>query len=408
VQKDEAAYEKRFNDDVAKQRSLFTEEYLAQYKTVLNEVINIDLSRNEKCIDRYVETLLQSAEEKEKKDAFSKTALFDETLFEISEDTVLNALISSVRQIIENIEYRPIITKHLDINSLKSLACELIELFWAKNYEKKKKKFVNNIVKEVKESLKLRTSATQVANVDLYRVRMVSKSIERFVKITKSLQKISVISEENVQGFTAVATKRPFDGSGEVRSVSGLKVGFSDAFSNYGDPYNYLQALKENESLTPSEFYKYFVKIDYEILNRDGYKVSGGERSEFRLLQEIKDAQNYDILLIDEPESSFDNIFLMGKVNKIIKEIAETMPVVVVTHNSTVRASIMADYLLYASKEKDGKGIKYRLYSGYPTDRELVSIDGKKKRNFDAMLNSLEAGNSAYNERRETYESIKD
>jgi ABC-type phosphate transport system ATPase subunit len=44
-------------------------------------------------------------------------------------------------------------------------------------------------------------------------------------------------------------------------------------------------------------------------LNRDGFEVSGGERSEFRLLQEIMVAQNYDVLLIDEPESSFDNFF---------------------------------------------------------------------------------------------------
>jgi len=49
--------------------------------------------------------------------------------------------------------------------------------------------------------------------------------------------------------------------------------------------------------------------------------VSGGERSEFRLLQEIKDAQNYDFLLIDEPESSFDNMFLKSDVNQIIREI---------------------------------------------------------------------------------------
>lgn len=408
VQQDEVEYEKRFNEDVAKQRSLFVEEYLGPYKTVLNDALNIDLSHNEKLISRYVDTLLQSAEEIEKKDAFSKTALFDETEFKTSDERVLNNLINSVRQVIENIEYRPIIEKYLNVASLKGLACELIEVLWAKDYEKKKKRFVNNIVKDIKERLRLRTSATQVEDVDLYRVIIESKTIERFVEVTKLLKKEVVISDENVQGFRVVAKKRPFEGAGEIKSVSGLRVGFSDAFGKYGDPYSYLLALKENEALTPSEFYKYFVKIDYEILNRDGYKVSGGERSEFRLLQEIKDAQNYDILLIDEPESSFDNIFLKGEVNQIVKEISETMPVVVVTHNSTVGASIKADYLVYASKEIEDREIKYRLYSGYPADKELLSFDGKTKRNFDVTMNSLEAGNTAYNERRQGYESIKD
>src|SRR5690606_2221341 len=132
--------------------------------------------------------------------------------------------------------------------------------------------------------------------------------------------------------------------------------------------------LKANESLTPSEFYKYFACIEYEILNKDGFKVSGGERSEFRLLQEIKDAQNYDYLLIDEPESSFDNLFLKGEVNQMLKEISKTMPVVIVTHNSSVGASINADYILYTSKEVEGDDILYRRYSGHPSDKQLSSI----------------------------------
>ncbi|HDH01377.1 MAG TPA: hypothetical protein ENG80_06175, partial [Nitrospirae bacterium] len=60
---------------------------------------------------------------------------------------------------------------------------------------------------------------------------------------------------------------------------------------------------------------------------------------------------NLDILLIDEPESSFDNMFLRSDVNEIMRDISKSMPVMVVTHNSTVGASIGADYLVYASKK---------------------------------------------------------
>lgn len=408
VQQDEAAYEKEFQRDISRKRSQFTEKYLGDFKVVLNDVVNVDLQRNERLVDNYISTLLRSAEEAERKDSFSKTALFDETKFTTSKDRVLSELIGSVRQLIENKEYRSIIDKHLDKDSLRELACELIETLWRKDGERKKRKFVNGIVRDVRERLRLRTSATQVEDVDLYRISMDLKKVERFEEITRCLQKKAVISEENVQGFSVVANKAPFAGPGEVKSASGLKVAFSDSYKEYKKPYNYLRSLKSNESLTPSEFYKYFVKTDYKILNRDGYEVSGGERSEFRLLQEIKDAQNYDILLIDEPESSFDNMFLKGEVNQIIKEISLTMPVVVVTHNSTVGASIGADYLLYASKELGESGVEYRLYSGHPMDRELSSLDGKQVGNFELTLNSLEAGDQAYNERRLGYEDIKD
>ncbi len=166
--------------------------------------------------------------------------------------------------------------------------------------------------------------------------------------------------------------------------------------------------LVANADLTPSEFYKLFVNISYKILNRDGFEVSGGERSEFRLLQTIKDAQNYDILLVDEPESSFDNIFLRSDVNQMIKAISETTPVVVVTHNSTVGASIGADFVLYAKKTVEPGKVEYRVYSGYPPDVTLHSLDGRSITNHEIMLNSLEAGSETYEERRRVYEAIKD
>jgi len=407
VQRDDANYEKEFNADVARKKSAFSDKHLALFKTVLDDVLNVDLEINKRKVEDYLGSLLKLADEAEKLDAFSKVTLFNESQFEIGVDKVLNDLISSVRQLIENIEYREIIDKHVDVKSLKALACELIELLWSKAYEIKKQGLVNDIVRDVKSKLQLRTSATQVKAVDLYKVLIEHKKASKFNEITKLLQNENVIFEENVQGFKVICKQRAFEGAGEIKNVSGQRVAFSDAYREYSNPFKYLATLKGNESLTPSEFYKYFACIEYEILNKDGFKVSGGERSEFRLLQEIKDAQNYDYLLIDEPESSFDNIFLKGEVNQILKEISKTMPVVIVTHNSSVGASINADYIVYTSKEIEGENIVYRRYSGHPSDSELRSNDGKTINNFQVTLNSLEAGEDAYIERRGAYESIK-
>jgi len=407
VQRDDANYEKEFNADVARKKSTFADKHLSPFKSVLDDILNVDLDNNRRKVEDYLMTLMKSAEEAEKRDAFSKVALFNETQFEIGVDKVLSDLIGSVRQLVENIEYRDVIDKHVDTQSLKALACELIELLWFKAYERKKRNLVNDVVRDVKGKLQLRTSATQVKDVDLYRAMIEHKKVSKFNQITKLLQTERVVFEENVQGFKVVCKQRAFAGAGEIKNVSGQKVGFSDAFSKYASPYNYLVALKENEALTPSEFYKYFACIEYEILNKDGFKVSGGERSEFRLLQEIKDAQNFDYLLIDEPESSFDNIFLKGEVNQILKDLSKTMPVVVVTHNSTVGASINADYIVYTAKEIENGNIVYRRYSGHPSDKELCSIDGKKIDNFQVTMNSLEAGEEAYIGRRSGYESIK-
>jgi hypothetical protein len=407
VQADEAATEKEFNDSVSKERSVFAEDYLASFRKVINDVVNIDLIHNDQLVAKYIESLLKSADEAEKKDAFSKATLFDETLFPENDDNTLTSLIHSVQQLIENIEYRPIIEKHVQLDALKALACELIEILRAKELLKRKEKSVNEMVKDIKGRLKLKTAATQIEDVDLYKVKLEHAEIKKFAEVTTLLQQEMTIRDESIQGFRVVAKRKPFTGAMEIKKVSKQNIGFKDAFAEYDDPHKYLRALKATEGLTPSEFYKYFVMIDYEILNKDGVKVSGGERSEFRLLQEIKDAQKYDILLIDEPESSFDNIFLKGQVNQIIKEIAENMPVVVVTHNSTVGASIQPDFILHTSKEQGKGGATYKLHSGYPSDKELVCMDGSRLKNFDVMMNALEAGSATYEARRQGYESIK-
>ena len=407
VQRDDANYEKEFNADVARKKSMFADKHLIPFKTVLDDVLNVDLGNNRRRVEDYLVTLLKLVEEAEKLDAFSKVALFNETQFEVSVDKGLSELVGSVRQLIENIEFREVIDKHVDVNNLKALACELIELLWAKAYKRKKRNLVNDVVRDVKSKLQLRTSATQVKDVDLYKAMIEHKKVSKFNQIAKLLQTEKVIFEEDIQGFKVICKQRAFEGAGEIKNVSGQKVAFSDAYREYAFPYKYLVALKENEALTPSEFYKYFACIEYEILNKDGFKVSGGERSEFRLLQEIKDAQNFDYLLIDEPESSFDNLFLKDEANQMLKEISKTMPVVVVTHNSTVGASINADYIVYTSKEIEGDNVVYKRYSGHPSDKELCSIEGKKINNFQVTMNTLEAGEDAYVGRRDGYESIK-
>ncbi len=407
VQQDNGAYERAFKGDVERRRSILTDDYLSGLKTVLDDVMKIDLIANDKAVERYVLTLVKSAEEADRRDAFSKTTLFDAENFSIGQTKVLQDLIESVRQVIENVEFKAIIDKHLDSRSLKRLARELIELLWERTLENSKRSLVNEVIKDVKQSLKMRTAAVPVEDVDLYKINMDEKRIQRFRDIVDFLKREAVVFQESIQGFRVEANKEPFAGAGEIKEVSGVKTSFAASFRKYSDPYNYLRELISDESLTRSELYKLFVKISYRILNKDGFEVSGGERSEFRLLQEIADAQNYDILLIDEPESSFDNLFLNSNVNQILKDISEVMPVVVVTHNSTVGASVGADYVLYTSKELEQGKTVYRIYSGHPTDKQLLSTDGKAINSHEVMLNSLEAGIAPYESRRKGYEAIK-
>ena len=408
VQHEQIEDERDFHGDIERQHSVFVDGYLSGFKSVLDHVKNINISANERAVERYIDTLLRSAEDLERNDAFSNARLFSEVDFPISNLLTLNQLIESVKNVIENIEYRSVIETHIELASLKELACNLIELVRHRSAESQRMRFVNDLVRDIKDALKIRTSATQVEDIDLYKVQMDLCSVNRFVEIVNFLKAEVVIKEDSIQGFKSKVVKRSFSGAGEIRKVAGLKVAFSEAFAKYDDPYEYLRSLLTIDGVLESELYRLFIKVDYKILNRDGYELSGGERSEFRLLQEIKDAQNYDLLLIDEPEASFDNMFLSSDVNDILKTISKMMPVVVVTHNSTVGASVGADYLLHTRKDYENGSVVYRIYSGYPTDKDLFSPDGSSIETYLVMMNSLEAGSAIYEGRKKIYETVKD
>lgn len=408
VQHSEDAYKNDFENDVERRRSAFVDSYLAGLKRVVESVAEVDLDARDREVGRYVDTLLKSADEADRQDAFSRAALFDEVKFSLSSNNTLTSLIEAVRHVIATREFRDTVEKYVDINSLKSLLLELIELLHRRTLQNDKLKLVNDLVDEVRRELRLRTAATQVEDVDLYGGRLDAQRVRRFRDIVGMLRKEAVIFEATLQGFRIEARRGPYAGAGEIKTASGVKVALSDAFREYCDPYKYLRCLLSKEGLMHADLYKLFVKVSYRILNQDGFEVSGGERSEYRLLQEISDAQAHDILLVDEPESSFDNLFLRTNVNQLLKAISRTMPVVVVTHNSTVGASIAPDYILFTKKELESGKVVYRLYSGFPTDKALTSADGLTISNHEIMMDSLEAGAKAYERRRRAYEATKD
>lgn len=408
VQKQEADDEKEFAADIERRRSNEAASYLQEFQAVIDDAMAVERDLNNRELGDYVETLLRSANEADRQDSFSSTAMFNETAFPVTNLESLKELIDAVRLLIETEEHRDLVVKHLELAALKSLACELIEKLRELDLLNRKKQYVNELIESNKERLKIKSSAVQIKDADFYRIALDQKKIDRFNRVGRDLKKPGTVDSHELQGYRLVVKKGVFNGAGEVKKASGTNLAFREAMEEYDSPFEYLQHLKNNEDLANAVIYKLFAKISYQIFNKHGFPVSGGERSEFRLLREIKDAQNFDMLLIDEPESSFDNMFLHGDVNELLKDMAKTMPVVVVTHNSTVGASIQADYLLYAQKFIDENGIvSYKIYSGHPTDKQLAALDGDTIETHSIMMSSLEAGQEAYDERKEGYEALK-
>lgn len=400
--------EETFNKANDSRLSIIHNNYLNEFKTAIEDVVQIDLIQNEINFENYIDSLKKFASESEKKDLYSKCSLFSEQSFTISDLKNLDKLIDSVITLIENNEYQDIIIKYITQENLRKLLFELIQKAVTSKFENEQKKWLNTLIDDIQRELRIKTTSTYIESIDFYAIATDEMKVSIFSEVVNQLKKQRLINKEELGKFSIITTVKPIEGSSDLVKIGRDKKVYSTAFNRYSDPYQYLLKLKEI-GVEDANLYKFFAKIESITLNKDGFRVSGGERSEFNLIHEIKDATKYDILIIDEPESSFDNLFLKKEINTLIKDISQLMPVVVVTHNSTVGASIKPNYIVITQKSIENGDFVYRLFTGYPSDKELSCLDGTKIKNYDTLLNCLEAGIEAYTERKtQTYEILKD
>lgn len=397
----------QFENDLKIRQENSTEDYLREFSAIVTDILKTSsVNEDDMKLQKYLDAVMSSAQQSDVNDVFSKSKLFNESDYKEKSFDEINKIVKATLILLESQLYKPLINKYLLDTSLKALLKDLIEKCWEDNVDNHYFREINNMIKMVKESLQLKSAAPRIPNVDLYQYFINKKKREIFTQVAIAIKKKRIISKEKAGHFTICVSARPFTNATDLKSVGLKQVSLADAFAKYETPIEYLDMLKA-VGIESNRIYKLFAAIDYEILNSSGLRVSGGERSEFNFLQKIKDAILYDILIIDEPESSFDNIFLKNEVNKFIKEMAENMPVIISTHNNTIGGSIKPDYILYTEKKIEPDGSHFYIYSGYPTSKTLKDVDGNTIENYGITLNSLEAGEQAYSERKDIYETLK-
>lgn len=402
---DEEKNKKEFENMLRVRGDSISERFLMPLKNVVDDVSSINLHNDETEIEEYLNALKKAASEFERQDIFAKCRLYQETHFGIKDLTSLDNLIDAVDILLNNIEYKELVELHIQRNNLLKLGVELRKQYLKEYQNNRQKQYVNDIIASTQNELRVRSTNTPIPEIDFYQILLNKYKVEQFIEVVKLIKQKRIIEERNLYSYRVVARSLPYNGASELQRISRSRTVFSDAYKQYDNPYRFLQLLKRKEELPSSEYYKYFVKINYEVLNQFGTPASGGERSEYNLLQELIDASRCEILILDEPESSFDNLFLKDGVNNLLKEVSKQIPVIIATHNNTIGASVHPDYLIYTFKEITEDGTpKYHLYSGNPSSKELKDLDGATISRREVVLDCLEAGEPAYIERRTSYE----
>ncbi|MFW7372651.1 hypothetical protein [Vagococcus fluvialis] len=278
-------------------------------------------------------------------------------------------------------------------------------------------KRVDNIVNTTKKKLSKKSAKTSVDNIDLLKIFTNLEKIKRFdKKIIQISESEKPIYENKTGKFTELVSKTRFENTKAVqKSLGSSNIAMKEIYDKFYvdfSPYRYLTSLR-NKGIEEGKLYKALFKIKYVVLNEKDTPVSGGETAEFNLLNQIEHAKGFEVLLMDEPEASFDNEFIHREILPLIKRISENTTVFIVTHNNTMGTLIQPNNIIFTHFDMDlykagvSKQECFKIYSGKFTDSILKNKNNQEIKNYDVLLNTMEAGISAYGERKRVYENIK-
>lgn len=395
---EETAFKKKLELD----NSEYSENYLKELKDIVDFAFKIDFKNENLKLESYLESLLDFASKQDKMDIFSKCTLFNATYFEITEDEELQNNIKAIDTLLSSKNYKETIFKYLDESNLKELLKELIGIEKKKLLNNNNYKYVNDLLKIIKNELEENSALNQIKDFNIIKYALSKEFIKKFDYYIERIKTEKEIAKNDFYKFKVRIIRKPYTTVQKIKNKIRNCPKISDEFHYYDSPYTYICSLLEAE-VPKNQIYKAIVDVEYIALNNNDSEISGGERAEYLLYDQIKSGENYDLILIDEPESSFDNIYLNENIRTLINNLSKKTTTFIVTHNHILGVMLNADKILYTCIE-DGK---YKIYTGKMSSKKFKCTDGSEKNTTDIIMETMEAGKKSYHERRQIYENFE-
>lgn len=401
------AREKSFDELVNKEDKGYFDSYFEPLSSLLKDFLSIGLDEIKHSCLSYCEKLVVYAHSPE--DEYSSCPIYRDGPFSFErENYALNddaKLRKAISLLMSSDRRKPAIDNIVGLDSLARLDSELRRLMKESHkrisYGEKANEVILNLKKELKKNAARKPLPSTEPLKEYFRYCHFEN---RLCDILDSLSVTSELASEDVLKFRKTRIRRPAKNANDARK--GVKVP-----QGIEVPLLFQKSPTSRQRLETLRFYgpdvipiacNLLFKIDCQIVTSDESHstLSGGQRAEYLLLHKLQKAKGKDVVLIDEPESSFDNLFLNGEVSKMVNDLACQATVFLVTHNNTLGISTHPDWIIYAKKEHDGT---YRLYSGSLNSHSLLASDGAELPTGEVLLTSMEAGKDAYLDRRPYY-----
>lgn len=298
IEKDENNEEQIFSKKVKQKKSGVIEDYLKEFKEVLTDILSIDVKKYENDLVDYLQTWIEYAIDYDKRDSFAKAVLYTSGEIDYLDESDAIKVIDALIVLLSNNKYHNLIDKYLERDKIIELLKELLICYDNIRLKNTIAKETNLIVGMIKNKLTLQSNISAPKSFNFKEYYISRKKIDVFNELFNEIKKPRIVMNEKINKFTVVAETRGFSSATELKNSYGKKISFKAAMDQYNEGYKYMLELKNIESIPETDFYRLIVYFDYKILNEYKLKVSGGERSEFRLLEELNDVSYYDMLML--------------------------------------------------------------------------------------------------------------
>ena len=373
--------------------------------TIQNNVSNYLLE-----VKRFANQITNSGE-------VGKVRLFQETSFEEISTSRLEKQIKSLKNLIDAKDFWQVIIHRDERRSVfidvynDARQCYITT--------KKLNNFrdnVNDLLKNIKAVLQKESAVTPPPETQLISQFKYEKERECINKFSDFAVQEQVLNVDHLGGYQICISKCPWNNAEDFKKSFPAPARTS-VRNDLIHPYQTKNYDCFFDNLTSSSYAskyslssigdvaKYLVRVDAKLLTESGNKASGGQEVAFGLMMKLSTAKYKNIVLVDEPEASLDNVFIKNELIPKLKELAKNTTVLVITHNSTLGSLLDPDRLIVAKYDEE-KNI-HQILSGDYTSKMISNELGEAYPSYDDFVDAMEAGIDTYEEKGQHYAALR-
>lgn len=378
------------------------EEYKAHWKKIFSTLLKIgsyEALRGE--LKKYLNELKAYASTQTTQDSYAKCALFKRKAIDEPDLDEAESLIKSLLTLLKSENYSEEIENILGREKI----IQLLKIFVGKARESNFHLICIQEANKITEAVKNRLNVSAVSPYPDQVIPQVAMKLafhKRGSELLKECWKQRVIYCDKGRYFgkyTIVATRKKFDTADEVKVAIGTTAALGRITTKAAQEY--LDILINEASSCGEDAALGLFNVEVSIQDDKGASPSGGQRTECVFLGKLEEASGKKLILIDEPESSFDNPFLNDAISTRLKSIGENAIVVISTHNPVLGFSVEPQRVLVTVYDEVAK--EYVIFEGSLNDQNLIGTNSGTIQTREAMLQIFEAGRIPHDNRSAYY-----